>query len=404
MANSWATPTILAKEVLAQVFNNSVMLPLVHTAYKHEFVKVGQSINIKKPIKLYASEIADGTTIATAIQDVKQNTATITINRPAQVAIKWSMIDKTMTIQDWRKEIGEPAGIQLSNIIDVAILQLALKTPGFVGTPGATPTTWTHFASAGTWLTEHCVPYKDRSMVLNPIAALSAAGMLVNQNVFDNPTLKGALKEATIGRLARFNTYEDQNVVKYTLGDIAGAPLLKTTSTADAAQTTVALKGFTGTLPIGTKFTIADVYDVNPVSRETLSYLKQFTVTTAATATDVAGTGVTAVAISPSIFYTADATLLGNKNVSAVPTADAVITLQPSHACNIAFHKNAYACVTIPGELPESASWKARVTANGVSITLVRDYNILTNEEVARWDILFGVKVINDDFACVLFG
>jgi hypothetical protein len=316
------------------------------------------------------------------------------------------MIDKTMTIQDWRKEIGEPAGIQLANYIDVEILKLGLNVPGYVGTAGATPSKWVDFASAGKWLTEHSVPYKDRSLVLNPDAALSAADMLVNQNVFDNPTLKGALKEATIGRLARMNTYEDQNVQQFSSSStdpIVGAPLLKTTSTADAAQTSVVLYGFTGTLPIGTKFTIAGVYDVNPVSRATLPYLKQFTVTTIAATSSVAGTGCT-VYVSPSIFYTADATLLGNKNVSAVPTAEAAITIIPSHIANIAFHKNAFACVTIPGELPESAAWKARVTYDNVSITLVRAYDIEKNEEVARWDILFGVKVLYDDFACVLMG
>ena len=55
-SNNLLTPTIIAKESLMQLVNSMAMSRHVHTAYKNEFVKVGQTITVRKPNKFRATK------------------------------------------------------------------------------------------------------------------------------------------------------------------------------------------------------------------------------------------------------------------------------------------------------------------------------------------------------------
>ena len=53
MANDIIKPTVIAKEALMQLKNQLRFGKLVHREYKEEFVKVGETVNIRKPVKFY---------------------------------------------------------------------------------------------------------------------------------------------------------------------------------------------------------------------------------------------------------------------------------------------------------------------------------------------------------------
>ena len=71
---------------------------------------------------------------------------------------------------------------------------------------------------------------------------------------------------------------------------------------------------------------------------------------------------------------------------------------------NIGFHRNALALVTCPLEMPDSAVFKARADWRGYSIRVVKAYDIDTDDEVIRLDILFGVKAIYPELGVRLYG
>ena len=60
MANALITPSIIAKEALMQLENNLVMGNLVHRDYKREFVKIGDTVSIRRPVKF---DVTDGATL-----------------------------------------------------------------------------------------------------------------------------------------------------------------------------------------------------------------------------------------------------------------------------------------------------------------------------------------------------
>ena len=54
--------------------------------------------------------------------------------------------------------------------------------------------------------------------------------------------------------------------------------------------------------------------------------------------------------------------------------------------------------------MPDGAAFKARESANGLSLRVVKDYDIDNDIDVIRMDILYGVKAIYPDLAARLWG
>jgi hypothetical protein len=162
----------------------------------------------------------------------------------------------------------------------------------------------------------------------------------------------------------------------------------------------------TNVLNVGDIFTIAGVYGVNPISGASLGSLRQFVVTAVAscgstgTTTEVAVTVSIQPGLADSGPYRTVSTMPGGG--AAVDVLGHVIRQYPQ---NLAFHKNAFGLVMVPLEMPEGA-WGARATeeSTGMSIRVVKDYDINSDEEVCRLDILYGVKTLYPELACRIWG
>ena len=59
MPNNFLTPKIIANEALMVLQANLVMANLVHKDYSKEFVKVGDTITIRKPAKFIAKNLQE---------------------------------------------------------------------------------------------------------------------------------------------------------------------------------------------------------------------------------------------------------------------------------------------------------------------------------------------------------
>lgn len=55
MVQSILKPTVIAMEGLMQLSNNMVMGANVHRQYKKEFVKIGETVTIRRPVKFVAT-------------------------------------------------------------------------------------------------------------------------------------------------------------------------------------------------------------------------------------------------------------------------------------------------------------------------------------------------------------
>ena len=411
MANTLITPTIIAREALMQLENNLVLANQVHREYKKEFVKVGDSVNIRRPVKFYT---ADGATRVD--QDVEEKNTSITIDERKHVSWGFSTQDLTLTIEEYSDRYIKPACTTLANTMDRSGHSLYNKVWNSVGTPGTTPANFAAIAAAAQRLDEMAVPGEMRTMAFNPAAHYAVAG---NQLTLDSVGTMGksAYEQAAVGNIAKFATYSTQNIKNHTVGALGGTPLVNggsqnVTYAASTGANTQSLvtdgwsNSVTGVLKAGDVFTIAGVFAVNPVpgegttGKEVLPYLQQFTVISDANSD---GSGNATLTISPAIITTGP-----YQTVSAAPADNAAITVFGTAATaypqNLGFHKNAFALVTCPLEMPDGVAFKARETKNGMSIRVVKDYDIGTDEDIIRLDVLYGWDAIYPDLATRLWG
>lgn len=412
MADSLLTPTIIAKEALMQLENNLVFGNTVHREYKKEFVKIGDTVSIRRPVKFTTT---DGVTISK--QDVEEGKTSIVINQRKHVAWDFLTADLTLTIEKYSERYIKPAMITLAQTVDASLAGLYTSVWNQVGTPGTTPANFAAVSPVAQRMDEMAVPRDgQRRLVLDPAAGYSVASAATA--LFMNKVAEEAYRNGSIGSLAGLETYSSQNVKTHTIGVATGTPLVNgasqnvTYATAKDTNTQSLItdgwtNSTTGILKAGDIFTIANVYAVNPVPGEgstgksVMPYLQQFTVT--ADADSGATTGPATLTIAPAIITSGP-----YQTVSAAPADNAAITVAGTtitgYPINMGFHKNAFALVTVPLEMPDGAAWKARETHNGLSVRAVKDYDITNDQDIIRLDIQYGVKAIYPDLACRLIG
>ncbi len=384
------TPNVIAKEALMQLENNLVMGNLVHRDYKKEFVKVGSTVSIRKPVKFVAS---DGSTRVN--QDVSESTTSIVIDKRKHVSWTFSAEELTLTIEKYSERYITPAMISLADAVDYDLCTLYKDLFQGVGTAADTPDTFaTSVQLVGQKMDEQAVPVDSRYLVLNPASYWAIAGSqtALNQSA---AMVEGAYRKAKLGMIGNFDVYGVQNIRSHTHGTLDAAATVSGGSQI-GSSVLLAAAGNLGTVVAGDLLTFPGCYDVNPINKATLSNLKMFRVTAAGTAT--AG-GVLTVSIYPSIITSG-----AYKTCSASPTASGTVVHIADHVGNMGFKKQCFALVMIPIELPDSASFKARETHNNISIAVVKSFDIDEYEEIIRLDIMYGVKTIYPEMGVRLFG
>lgn len=410
MANALINPSVITKEALMQLKNSLRFGKLAYKEYKKEFVKVGDTVNIRKPVKFYT---ADGATRVN--QDVEEANTPIVVNQRKHVSWKFSTQDLTLTIEEYSERYIKPAMITLAQTVDASLAGLYPYFWNSVGTPGTTPANYAAMGAVNQRLTEMAVPDSDRKAVLNPAAFNTIAATLTTLNM-PQMAMK-AWDSGEIGNLAGFQTFQSVNLKSHTVGPLGGTPLVNGAS----QNTTYALSKSTNSQSLitdgwtaaaasrvkkGDVFTIAGVYAVNPVPGEgttgktVMPYLQQFTILADGSSD---GSGNLTLSISPAIITSGP-----YQTVSAAPADNAALTFVGTAATaypqNLGFHKNAMALVTVPLEMPDGVAFKAQENDEGLSVRILKAYDIDNDEDVIRADILYGVKAIYPDLGARLWG
>lgn len=405
MANTLITPDIIAKEALIQLENNLVFGKNVHRDYKKEFAKVGDTVSIRRPVKF---GVSDGATLVK--QDVEEGKTSITVDQRKHVAWEFSTQDLTLKVEDYSERYIKPAMIALANKVDTFMAGKYAEIANRVGTPGTTPNGFDDVALVAQRMDEMSVPRDGmRKLVLNPAAGYKIAGTATA--LYMDKVAQSAYRSGAIGEIAGLDTYSSQNIQTHTTGTHGGTPLVNGAS----QDTTYALSKNTGTsvlnadgfsagteLKAGDTFTIAGVYAVNPVpgegSKPKLPYLREFTVVS-----DTSAGASQAITVKPAII--ADGPY---QTVSNAPADNAAITMVGAsgtgYVQNMGFHKNAFALVTCPLAMPDGVAFKARRTWRGMSIRVLKDYDITNDVEIIRLDMLFGGRAIYPELAVRLDG
>ena len=409
MPNTTLTASIVAKASLAILENELVMANAVYRGYEGEFDRkvngytVGDTITIRKP-----TDFTVRNTITASAQDVKEAKTTIQVNQIAGVDFAFTSQQLTQNIGELSERVIRPAMIQIANQIDVAVMNLYKDVPQWVGTPGTLISTFAGFAKGPTDLDLRSVPQDSRSAVLSPADYWSMAG---GQTALYLQQVAGkAYKEGSIGKIGGVETFMSQNVPTFTTGPRGGTPLVNGGAQGTSYDTTgvntqlLITDGWTAAAAARVKkgdvFTIANVYDVNPVTKAPLAKLKQFVVV-ADGSSDASGNLTMTIApqiITSGAFQTVDSVPADNAAITFVGTA------ATPYINNLMFHKNAFALCTVPMVRPPGAVDCSRQSKNGLSVRVIPFYDGVNDNSTWRLDVLYGVKTIDPRLAVRVSG
>jgi hypothetical protein len=412
MANTLATPSWTTKEVARGFINKLVFLANVNRTYDDQYeiagAKVGNTVNARLPQRF---TVTDGQ--ALQLQNLYDQTVPITLTNQKNVAFGYSSAQATTELDDIRTRYVNPGSDALANAAEVLAFEAVYPDIySSVGTPGTTPTTTLTYLQAGVKLTDLSTPLRGRVAVLDPLAMSTLAD--TTSSLF-NPTavISENYEEGMFGRkqLGVDKWLQDPVRPTHTTGTFtASTPLVNGASQTGSTISTDGWASGAATLNKGDVFTIAGVNSVNPLSYSDNGRLQQFVVT--ATTSDSSGAMAT-LPISPSIITSG-----ALQTVSASPANNAVITVLGATAAasgtlatytspqSLVYHPDAFAFVMAdlmkPGAGAESTTVRSK--SLGFSIRMVEQYQIGTDQNPSRLDILIGAATIQARLASRVWG
>lgn len=403
MANRTLSASIIAKEAVRVLDNELVMAKKVFRGYEEDFdmkpngYTVGDTISIRKPTDF---TVRDGATAAA--QDVQEGKTTLVVDKRKGVDFKFTSQQLTLDIKELSDRVIKPAMVQLANQIDTDIHGLYKFVPNWVGTPGNLINSFADFALGPNRLDNMAVPADQRTAVLCPDDHWALVGS--QTALYVDTIAKPAYRDGSTGNVGNVDLYMTQNVASHTVGaDVAGTVNQSITSSTityasvrDSMQQTITTSSVD--LNAGDVFTIADVYDVNPVTKVSTGYQKQFTVISYSANSLVFYPAMIWTGAFKNIAVTSGVTDLNTKAIAAVGTANT------TYRQNMIFHKNAFALVSVPLVSPPGAVDVGRQTYKGTSVRVIPVYDGINDESMWRLDILYGVKAVDPRLAVRLSG
>jgi len=411
MANTLITPTWVTKETAAGFVNFLVFASNLTKEYNDSFVvngaKMGDTINVRLPQRFVATH---GQALQT--QNIFDQTTPVTLNDQVNVAFAFSSAQRTTQVDMVRERYVKPAAQTLANAADVsAYATLWPYVYSSVGTPGTTPSTTLTYLQAGGKLDDLAVSGK-RFMTMDVAAAFTLAN---TASALFNPTgeVSKIFKEGVMGenQLGINEFRKSQSVQSRTTGTFtASTPLV---NGANQTGSTLATNGWASgasTLKRGDKFTIAGVYTVNPVSYSSTPRLQQFVVTAD---TSDSGGAMATLPISPSIITSGQLQTVSNSpaNGAAITVVGATAAVNGTLATTVSPQSLLYtkdfgvlATADLVADLDGATCQRISDKEMGMSIRWVKQYQIGTDANDSRFDILIGPAVLQARCAAVVEG
>ena len=366
MANEFLSLKNIARQALPRLIDNLVMPNLIHHDYSDDFeVGKGATVQIRKPVTFVAKEFNEKE--GTEIQDVKEGSIDVTLDKLATVDIEFGAIERATSVDSLQRLFLEPAAAALASKINSDGLALANDVYNHVGEGGSTPDSLGAFAAAAKVLDENRVPTTDRYGVWSPSAMekFRTIGDIVNA---EKSGSTAALRAGSIGNIFGIQNYMTQGVINHQT-DLSEAELTLRTKAENA--TTVIIKS---EATVSGNINVGDVVEING---------KSHVITQKAVMNGTTGT----ITVTPAV----------------TEEANVPVKFAKSHAANLVFHKNAFAFVTRPLVAPAGA--ESYVTSyNGISLRVVRGYSMKYKKEILSMDVLYGYKTIDPNLAGRVLG
>jgi hypothetical protein len=399
MSNSILTIDMITRKALEILENNLVLTRNVNRQYDDSFAvegaKIGSTLRIRLPDRAL---VTDGA--ALQVQDDNEQYTTLSVASQKHIGVNFTSAELTMQLDDFAERVLKPRISQLASSIDADVAN-AYKTIGnTVGTPGTTPSTSLVLLQAQQKLNENAAVMSPRYATVNPAAN---AGLVEGMKGLFNPTdtISKQFRNGMMGTgvLGFDEVNMSQSIKQHTTGTrVATGNTTGAAVTTEGSSTLTLTVGSGELIAVGDVFTIADCYAVNPQTRESTGSLFQFVALASSTSTTTA-----TVTVAP--MYSASSALATMLTLPATSKAVVFVgTASTQYPQNLVYHKDAITFATADLLLPQGVDMAARAVHNGISLRVVRQYDINNDRMPCRIDVLYGYSTIRPQMACRIWG
>jgi len=341
------------------------------------------------------------------------------LNVPATIGVH-KAIPKTLSSKNLRNEyamnqIGKAAKQKLASDVNMACFNTAALYGSVVSKRASAATGYDDVADLDVRFTRIGVPQDDRMAFYSPSAMNAMAGNLAGRSEATERSRTAYEKAMIRSDIAGFEVYKNDQELSLTAAT-GGAILINGANQRTVPAATVTSAGLTenkdnrytdlvvdgGTyanVKVGDAFTIAGVFEIHLITKQSTGVLKTFRV--------IDKPAANTIRCYPAIIDAAEGSI-GSKeyaNVSAGPADNAALTWLNTVAApmNPFFRKEAL--ILIPGSFavdPEDGWQVMRATTDlGIGITYTRQASINDLSVKVRWDIDFGTALLNPEMAGV---
>lgn len=398
MANSLLTPDMITRAALVVLHQKANFLGNINTAYDSSFAKegakIGDSLRIRLPNQY---TVSTGPTLA--IQDNNELSVTLSVTSQKHIGMAFTTADLTMKVQDFTDRFIDPAVSALVANVEADALSMVEQIYQVVDNSN-TSLSLRQVLDARVKLVNALTPMDGRwTALLRPQD--NADLVNANKGLFQAATeIASQYKQGKMGTTGGFDFYENTSIPTHTSGttSVVNNLSITTSLTVSATTPTSSLDTLNNTGPQGTwkagdVFTLSTVFRAHPETKANTGELQQFVVTA-----DVGATSVQALPFSPPVYLTGP-----RQNVIATAFTAATIVKVGTPAYiykpSIFFHPDAFTFATADLVMPDGVDFKGRQVKDGISMRLLRQYDVNYDRVATRLDILYGYKTLRAQLA-----
>lgn len=403
MANTLLTINMITREAVRLWKNSNAFIQNVDMQYDESFAvsgaKIGSTLRIRLP-----NDFTVTTGPALSVQDTAEQSTTLVLATQKHVDVSYSSADRALSLDDYSRRVLAP---MVNNLTGAVAVDIMSGSEGgicnFVANQDINNVILSPIAStylnAGASLDINSAPIANRKIVNGP---RTEARVVASLSGLLNPAPEIS-RQYTTGRMydaLGFIWMKDQTAINHTNGTLAQGS--STVNGAGQTGLNLTVNAVASTLVAGDIITIAGVNAVNRITKQTTGELRQFVVTA-----NVAINAVT-IPIYPAIVPPVGGQSVQYQTVTASPANGAAVNpvaglgASASYRKNFAYAPEAVTLATADLELPMGVHEAAREQFDGVSMRMITDYFIGTDQLITRLDVLYGYLWIRPEWACVV--
>lgn len=391
--NAFKNTQLVVDGTIASLHDKSVFIGLIDRQYDSKFAvrgaKVGNSIDIKKPFRPTTSVGKNATA-----QDYTEEWTSLEISTQRHALLEFGSVEETLELNDFKMNVATPVGLKMSSDMEGDVLASVLPSVGNL-IISADKLIQEDVVMAGVKLTQGTTPTQGRCLLVNPVD--EGSYVVANSGLF-NPSAEIAKEftEASVGRANSFDWFRSNQLPVVTLpATISGG----IAATYIEGSEVLRVDGFGNdeVIEAGTVLTIVDTNAVQVENKNNLGHPFQISVRETVT---LSATGTGTLSIEP--MYAEG----GRQNVSALPTNGKMVSIEgeasASYRQSLTFVKSAFTLGT--ADLVQlNVKYSARSNMDGIAGRFAQDANINSDDNISRFDVLYGQRCLRPEYACKIW-